>query len=219
MAAAEVSYHVGREANSVYGEKWNGIQVGTLYHSHWFKHDVSPYVEGEKTESRLLPHISPEAPGNYGERDHKVQAYCFRMCLSNHPDNQIPFPKPDGYDSAEYELFLRAWQGRNDFFAKYDIIPNCKTDTNNHGSFSTDYIGMSWDYPEASYERRREIVADHQRYQKGLMYFVQKDVRVPRYIFMMVCGSGNYQKTSLLIMITGHISYTSVKHAAWLVSR
>ena len=182
MASAGVSYHVGREANSVYGERWNGIQVGTLHHSHWFKHDVSPYLEEEEAESRILPHVSPEAPGNYGEGDHRVQAYCFRMCLSNHPANQIPFPKPDGYDSAEYELFLRAWQGRNDFFSKYDIIPNCKTDANNHGPFSTDYIGMSWDYPEASYERRREIVADHQRYQKGLMYFVQNEIRVPKYI-------------------------------------
>ena len=116
MASAGVSYHVGREANSVYGERWNGIQVGTLHHSHWFKHDVSPYLEEEEAESRILPHVSPEAPGNYGEGDHRVQAYCFRMCLSNHPANQIPFPKPDGYDSAEYELFLRAWQGRNDFF-------------------------------------------------------------------------------------------------------
>lgn len=66
MASAGVSYHVGREANSVYGERWNGIQVGTLHHSHWFKHDVSPYLEEEEAESRILPHVSPEAPGNYG---------------------------------------------------------------------------------------------------------------------------------------------------------
>jgi hypothetical protein len=182
MAAAGVGYAVGREANAVYGERWNGVQVGVLHHAHWFSRDVSPYVEAGNQKSGLLPHVSNEDPGAYGRGDRKVQAYCFRMCLSDHPDNRIPFPRPRDYDPSEYELFLRAWEGRDDFFEKFDSIPNRKTDTNNHGPFSTDYIGMSWEYPEASYHRRREIVADHERYQKGLMYFAQNDARVPGYI-------------------------------------
>jgi hypothetical protein len=182
MAAAGVSYHVGREANDVYGESWNGVQTGVLHHFHWFQKDVSPYRVPDVLQSGLLAHISPADPGIYGQGDHKVQAYCFRMCLSNHPENRLPFPKPKGYDPTEYELCLRAWQGREDFFEKYDRIPNRKTDTNNHGPFSTDYLGGSWAYPEASYARRREIISEHERYQKGLMYFLQNDPRLPRYI-------------------------------------
>jgi hypothetical protein len=182
MAAAGISYHLGREANSQYGETWNGVQVGTLHHKHWFAHDVSPYTVANNPDSGLLAHITSAAPGTFGDGDQKIQAYCFRTCLSNHPDNQIPFPKPEGFEPAEYELFLRGWAARDDFFEKYDLIPNRKSDTNNHGPFSTDYIGMSWDYPEGSYQRRREIIEEHERYQKGLMYFVQNDLRVPRYI-------------------------------------
>lgn len=179
MAAAGVSYTVGREANAVYGERWNGVQVGVLHHAHWFAHSVSPYIEAGDPTSGLLPHISAANPGGYGQGDRKVQAYCFRLCLTDHPDNGRPFPQPRGYDPGEYELFLRAWEGRDDFFVKYDPIPNRKTDTNNHGPFSTDAIGLSWDYPEAAYWRRWEIIAEHERYQKGLMHFVQNDPRVP----------------------------------------
>jgi hypothetical protein len=102
------------------------------------------------------------------------------MCLSNHPDNRIPFSKPEGYDPARYELLARVFaSGWRETFNKYDLIPNRKTDTNNHGPFSTDYIGKNYDYPEASYERRKEIIKDHELYQKGLMYFMQNDPKVP----------------------------------------
>ncbi|RYF64195.1 MAG: FAD-dependent oxidoreductase, partial [Cytophagaceae bacterium] len=115
-----------------------------------------------------------------GSGDHKIQAYCFRMCLSNHPDNRIPFAKPAGYDPARYELLARVFDsGWRETFDKFDPIPNRKTDTNNHGPFSTDYIGKNYDYPEATYERRKQIIQDHELYQKGLMYFLQNDPRVP----------------------------------------
>jgi hypothetical protein len=133
------------------------------------------------SSSGLLPLISPDDPGEYGAGDHRLQAYCFRMCLTNHPDNRLPFPQPANYDSAQYELLLRVFNtGRRDYFEKFDPIPNRKTDTNNHGPFSTDYIGMNYDYPEASYERRKEIIKEHVNYQKGLMYFIANDPRVPR---------------------------------------
>jgi hypothetical protein len=180
MAAAGVSYHVGREANSVYGEKWNGVQVGVFQHGHYFKKPVSPYKIPNDPKSRLLPEISPEMPGENGSGDKKLQAYCFRMCLSNHPDNRLPFPKPTGYDPARYELVARVFAtGWRETFDKYDPIPNRKTDTNNHGPFSTDYIGKNYDYPEASYERRKEIIKDHELYQKGLLYFLQNDPSIP----------------------------------------
>lgn len=180
MAAAGVAYHVGREANSVYDEQWNGVQTGVLHHHHWFSEDISPYIVPEDSSSGLLPRISAEHPGEKGSGDEKVQAYCFRMCLTDHPENRVPFEKPENYDPFQYELLARVYEkGWDRTFQKFDPIPNRKTDTNNHGPFSTDNIGMNYDYPEASYERRREIIREHETYQKGLMYFIANDPRVP----------------------------------------
>ena len=183
MAAAGVDYHVGREANSVYGEEHNGVQVGVLHHGHHFgvlKTPVSPYKVPGDPASGVLPRISTEPPGVKGEADHRVQAYCFRACFTKAPENRIPFPKPEGYDASQYELILRIFDaGWREFFHKFDPAPNWKTDTNNHGPFSFDNIGYNYDYPEASYERRREIIAEHRTYQQGLLWFVANDPRVP----------------------------------------
>ena len=183
MAAAGVEYHVGREARSVYGETWNGVQTGVLHHRHHFgvlKEKISPYVVPGDPASGVLPRISTEPPGEYGQGDKRVQAYCYRFCATDHPDNRIPWPKPDGYDPAQYELLLRVFNaGWRETFDKFDPIPNRKTDSNNHGPFSTDNIGMNYDYPEASYERRREILREHETYQKGWLYFIANDPRVP----------------------------------------
>ena len=181
MAAAGVSYTVGREANSQYNEEWNGVQTGVLHHDHHFKSDIDPYKIPGDSSSGLLPLISPDDPGVKGEADKRVQAYCFRMCLTNDPDNRVPFPKPEGYDSSRYELLIRVFNsGWRELFNKFDMIPNWKTDTNNHGPVSTDNIGMNYDYPDASYERRKEIIKEHETYQKGLMYFMATDPRVPQ---------------------------------------
>ncbi|WP_395738689.1 FAD-dependent oxidoreductase [Prosthecobacter sp.] len=184
MAAAGVDYHVGREAQSVYDEKWNGIQVGVLHHRHHFgavKEPISPYKVPGDPKSGVLPRVSTKPPGEYGAGDKGVQAYCFRSCYTNDPSNRVPFPKPDGYDANQYEILLRVLNtGWGEFFEKFDPIPNHKTDTNNHGPFSFDNIGYNHDYPEASYERRREIIAEHRQYQQGLMWFVANDPRVPK---------------------------------------
>ncbi|RAJ08141.1 FAD-dependent oxidoreductase [Arenibacter echinorum] len=181
MAAAGVSYHVGREGKEVYGEEWNGVQTGVLHHKHWFASDISPYVVPGDPSSGLLPRVSGEDPGEKYSGDDKIQAYCFRMCMSNHPENRIPFPKPDDYDPLDYELLARVFEtGRKDWFEKFDAVPNHKTDTNNHGPLSSDNMGMNYDYPEASYERREEIIKEHENYQKGLLWFVANDPRVPK---------------------------------------
>jgi hypothetical protein len=183
LAAAGVSYHVGRESKAQYGEDWNGVQTGVLHHRHHFgvlPHGISPYRVPGDPASGVLPRISTEPPGEYGAGDHRVQAYCYRLCLTDHPDNRVPFPKPDGYDPTQYELLLRIFEaGWRETFDKFDPIPNHKTDTNNHGPMSTDNIGKNYDYPEASYERRREILKEHETYQKGWLYFIANDPRVP----------------------------------------
>ena len=184
MAAAGVEYHVGREANRVYGEQWNGVQTGVLHHRHHFgvlPRAISPYVVSGDPTSGVLPRISTEAPGQYGEGDRRVQAYCYRMCLTDHPENRLPLPKPDGYDPREYELLLRIFAANwRETLEKFDLIPNRKTDSNNHGPFSTDNIGFNYDYPDASYARRRQILQEHETYQKGWLYFIAHDPRVPK---------------------------------------
>ena len=184
MAAAGVDYKVGRESQAEYGEKWNGVQTGVLHHRHHFgvlSKPVSPYVVPGDPTSGTLPRISSASPGEYGQADKKVQAYCYRYCVTDHPENRIAFPKPDGYDPSQYELLLRIYEtGWRETFDKFDPIPNRKTDSNNHGPMSSDNIGLSYDYPEASYERRREILKEHETYQKGWLYFIANDPRVPK---------------------------------------
>jgi hypothetical protein len=180
MASAGVNYHVGRESTDTYNEQYNGVQTGVLHHNHWFWEDISPYKIPGDPNSGVLPRISTEHPGEYGASDDKIQAYCFRMCMTNHDENRIPFPKPANYDAWQYELLLRSLlTGRKDFFEKFDPLPNKKTDTNNHGPFSSDNIGMNYDYPDASYERRQEIIKEHRDYQMGFLWFVANDPRVP----------------------------------------
>lgn len=183
MAAAKVDYHVGRESTKTYNEEWNGVQTGVLHHRHHFgavKTPISPYVIPGDPKSGVLPRISTEPPGVKGEGDKKVQAYCFRMCLTQVDANRVPFPKPANYNPKEYELLTRIFDaGWRETFQKFDMIPNAKTDTNNHGPFSTDNIGRNWDYPEASYARRKEIFQEHVDYQQGWLYFIANDPKVP----------------------------------------
>jgi hypothetical protein len=180
MAAAGVSYAVGREACTVYHETFNGVQADIKERGHFFTDPIDPYRIPGKKESGLLYGISPEPIAPDCSGDKKVQAYCFRLCMSDHPGNRVPFPKPSDYHPANYELLARVldtgWSG---WFNKYDRIPNRKTDTNNHGPFSSDFIGGSYDYPEASYAKRKEIIRAHETYQKGLLYFLSNDKRVP----------------------------------------
>jgi hypothetical protein len=183
MAAAGLDYHVGREARAQYNEELNGVQTGVLHHRHHFgvlKEKISPYVVPGDPKSGVLPRINPAPPGEFGAADKKLQAYCFRMCLTDDPSNRVPFAKPAGYDATQYELLLRIYAaGWTETFGKFDPIPNHKTDTNNHGPFSTDNLGMNYDYPDASYARRREIIREHETYQQGWLYFIANDPRVP----------------------------------------
>lgn len=180
MAKAGVSYHVGREDNATYGETINGTQ---LMDGHQFPDNIDPYIEKGNKNSGLLWGISATELQPNGTGDKKVQAYNFRICLTNEPENSIPIDKPANYDPARYELLRRwkekyPWKGLNDAFI-WSRMPNGKTDINNRNGFSTDMIGMNWDYPEADYKRRKEIIQAHEDYTKGLLYFVGHDPSVP----------------------------------------
>ena len=182
MAAAGVSYTVGREVNSVYGETISGIQFREAK-GHQLKPGVSAYVVKGKPESGLLPGIEPYNPNEKdGDGDKRVQAYNFRMCLTDVPENRIPFKKPANYDEREYELLFRNFeQGETaaPWNADRSPMPNRKTDTNNSRGFSTDFIGRNYEWPEASYERRAEIFKEHLDYHKGLVWTLANHPRVP----------------------------------------
>ena len=179
MAKAGVSYHVGREANVVYEESLNGVQTKNAKY-HQFATAIDPYIVKGDATSGLLPGIHPGQPGAEGSGDHRVQAYCFRMCLTNAPNNRQPFPKPKSYDSLRYELLLRYLKtGHWTVLNLSKAMPNQKTDTNNKGAFATDNIGMNYDYPDGDYATRGRIIREHTNYQQGLMWFLANDPRVP----------------------------------------
>ncbi|MBL8210546.1 MAG: FAD-dependent oxidoreductase [Bryobacterales bacterium] len=192
MAQAGVSYTWGREGIDQFGESLAGVRTDTPLHQFVVK--IPARVNGE-----LLPEISPRPMGKHGSADKAVQAYNYRMVLSSDPANQVPFPKPRQYDAKRYELLARLIQALevrtkrplvvNDFFG-IGPIPNKKADFNNSGAFSTDYIGKSWDYPEASYKRRAEIWEEHKEYTKGLFWFLTHDPRVPEVLRKDVASWG-----------------------------
>ena len=195
MAAAGISYTIGREANKQYGETFNGVQAagnnGIMLNGdkvdsfayHQFQPGVDPYVIKGKPESGLLPFIDASGPGKEGAGDRRIQAYCFRMCLTDHPDNRIPFKKPADYNEADYELLFRNFEaGEKEIPWINSAMPNRKTDTNNKLAFSTDFIGQNYNYPEASYTEREKIIERHRHYQQGLMWTLAYHPRIPKFI-------------------------------------
>lgn len=183
MARAGVSYTVGRESAETYGERYNGVQV---MRGHQFWDPIDPYVVPGDSTSGLIWGVNPGPVAPAGSGDNKVQAYNYRVCLTNDTTNMIPITRPDNYDPARYELCLRLHEvsprkSVYDYFI-WSMMPNGKTDINNGGGISTDMIGMNWDYPEADYDRRREIIKVHEDYTKGLFYFLGHDERVPEFM-------------------------------------
>lgn len=179
MAKAGVTYTIGREPNSQYGETINGIQAGRT--GNQLPDGIDPYVVPGDPSSGLLPGVNPNAGGPNGAGDGRVQAYNYRMCLTDDPANRIMVQKPEGYDEKDYEILFRAIEaGQKDKFWKTDMMPNRKTDSNNASGISTDFIGGgSEEWAEASYERREEIARAHEKWQRGLIWTVQNHPRVP----------------------------------------
>ena len=185
LAKAGVSYTIGREANAQYGENWNGVQ---LLDKHQFPEEgVDPYVEKSNPSSGLLWGISSETLAPTGSEDKKMQAYNFRLCLTDSVENQIPITRPLGYDSTNFELLLRYIEVKKPHELNWALMhiqpmPNRKTDINNSGPFSTDFIGENYDYPEATYQEREAIIKKHELYTKSFLYFLGNDPRVPEHL-------------------------------------
>ena len=185
MAKAKVSYHVGREANAQYNETLNGVRAQTLFHQ--FTVPVDPFVKPGDPSSGLLPLIQPGDGGKPGEGDRAVQAYNFRLVLTQQPENKKPILPPKEYSPARYELLARYLEARVVAGKKpqlgqlmhIQMMPGGKTDINNNGGFSTDHIGFNYDYPDGDYATRARIWQEHENYIRGLLHFLATSPRVP----------------------------------------
>lgn len=190
MASAGVSFTIGREGKAIYGETLNGVQAGHA-RSHQLVEGVDPYVKPRDPSGGLLHGIDPKGPGEELSSDHRIQAFCFRMCLTDHEKNRIPFRKPDGYREDWYELLFRNYEaGYKGVPWINSTMPNRKTDTNNGRGFSTDFIGMNYEWPQGSYEKRNELKAAHLLYQQGLMWTLANHPRVPEEVRAVVSKWG-----------------------------
>lgn len=198
MAMAGVSYTVGREDNKKYHETLNGFQLAD-YHGKWGGHQfpdgISPYKIAGDPSSGLIWGVSSDAPNPAGTGDKKIQAYNFRVCLTDSVKNRIPVTRPKDYDSLKYELLARLFAAQpnmrkiNDYFI-WSKLPNRKTDINNRGGFSTDMIGMNYGFPEGGIKERRKIFDAHISYTKGLLYFIKTDSRVPESLHQFMANWG-----------------------------
>ena len=185
MAKAGVSYTTGREANSQYNETLNGIRPQTPKHQ--FLVPVDPYVRPGEPSSGLLPLIQPGDGGTPGAADHSIQAYNFRLCLTRDPANKLPIIPPAHYDPARFELLARYVEAlvaagkppKLGELMHIQPMPNGKTDINNNGGFSTDFIGANYDYPEADYATRARIWQEHENYTRAFLHFLATSPRLP----------------------------------------
>ncbi len=173
LARAGVSWHAGREANSVYGETYNGIRTPGQGGHNWPTR-VDPYRVVGDPSSGLLPRVNDD-PGNPGDGDKRIQAFCFRMWLTK--DNPLPFPKPTVYDDAQYESLARLFESGADPKIQWSL------DTNNHhlfsGAYFIDFVGGNYEWPNASWIDRERIFQDHANYQIGVMWFLANSPRIP----------------------------------------
>jgi hypothetical protein len=185
MAETGVSYTVGREANRTHGETLNGVCIETPKHQ--FTVPVDPYVTPGDPASGLLPYVQEGDGGTPGEGDRRVQAYNYRLCFTTNPVNRLPLAPPPNYDPARYELLARYLEalvgaGRKPTLSEFwnpIWMPNHKTDINNNGGFSTDFIGRNYDYPEADWATRGRIASEHEQYIRGFLTFLASSPRVP----------------------------------------
>lgn len=178
LYAAGVSMVVGRESNKTYNETLNGIREKTTHAQFTVK--VDPYIIPGNPASGLIPTIQNEPLGTPGAGDSSLQAYCFRVCLTDSMRNQIAFSKPAGYNRNEYEIYIRYLEAGGKLYTPKANLPNRKTELGAWHDLSHNLYGMNRAYPNGSYEQRKKKLDDHTRFTKGLFYFLATDTAVAR---------------------------------------
>lgn len=187
MARAGVSYVIGREASAQYGESLNGVRPPNSGGHQFGSVKITPWLLTNNPAGGLMAFIETNVVRVPGSADAHVQAYNFRMCLTQNPTNRIPLAALLNYQPAQYELLGRYIQGLMAQHRKLSLatfmgiyaVPNGKTDINNNGPVSTDFIGGSGTYALADPEARAQIWQAHKDYTQGLFYFLATDWRVP----------------------------------------
>jgi hypothetical protein len=177
IAAAGVETIIGRESNAKYGETKNGIREVNDYRQFPFR--VDPYRVQGYPQSGVLPTIQDEPFGTPGDGDHRLQGYCFRLCLTRDPANQIPIAKPANFDASQYELYRRYARLGGQLFAPQANLPNGKTDLGSWHDLSANLYGMNFEYPGGSYAVRDRIYREHRDFTHGLMWFLANDPGLP----------------------------------------
>lgn len=185
LGVAGVSFTTGRESNEQYGEWSNGI-TGPRY-GNQLPARIDPYIQPGDPASGLLPGVNATMGGPVGAGDHRLQAYCYRMVLTDVPENRLPITKPADYRESDYEILFRAIEvGQRDRFFKTSPMPNRKTDSNNASGISFDFIegnyGPEWDWTTLGHTEREEVAANHRNWQQGLLWTLQNHARVPESI-------------------------------------
>lgn len=183
LPGAGVSFTVGREANATYGEDYSGIQAARATKNQ-LPNGIDPYVIAGNPASGLLPGVNAGPGGSDGDGDARLQSYCFRMALTDVAANRVMVAQPPGYNEADYELLFRSIDaGQTSGFFKLDLIPNRKTDSNNTGGISTDYIGKNygpgWNWATLNHNQRLALAKQHENWQRGLLWTLQNHTRVP----------------------------------------
>lgn len=201
MAAAKVSYIVGRESRAQHGEPLAGYHpmpirprtvevmesdcpsIGGTGPS--YIHGTPASISGVDADGKPIFGVYPaDKKLQPGDADHRTQAYNFRICVTQRPDIFVPFPKPANYDPSRYELLLRlikAFPGVR-FGRLFHIgsTSHGKYDLNAQGLFSTDYPGANFDYPDGDAATRARIWQDHIDFTQGMFWFLGHDERVPQ---------------------------------------
>jgi len=177
IAAAGVETIIGRESNSKYGETKNGIRAENTYRQ--FAVRVDPYKIPGNPKSGLIPTIQDEPYGTPGEGDHRLQGFCFRLCLTKNPDNRLPVAKPANFDRGQYEIYLRYTRAGGDLFFPVANLPNGKTDLGSWHDLSANLYGMNYAYPGGSAEVRRQVYQQHRDFTQGLLWFLANDPELP----------------------------------------
>jgi hypothetical protein len=182
MAAAGVTFTWGREGTNAYDESLAGVRPpGGTY-------NYDPYVVPGNPASGLLPLVNTNIVAGFGQGDRRLQAYNYRLCLTQNPTNKIPIAPPPGYAEADYELVRRYVAARvaadgavslNQLLDLQTLIPNGKTDVNANGEISTDYVGYNYTWATNTCAGRETLRAAHENYIRGLLHFLATSTNIP----------------------------------------